>query len=118
MTMLVSEGSVRARHVLRALVTLIGLAALAGTAQPDARQTPAFSDEPFIVKPYLQLGDLPKLAPTEAVRVLWQSTNEPGRDVDGRRPAARRRPVAAGDRDRRPAHRSGRDGRIVCSTWR
>ena len=34
------------------------------------------SDSPFIVKPYLQLGDLPRLAPSEPVRVLWQAAND------------------------------------------
>jgi 3',5'-cyclic AMP phosphodiesterase CpdA len=96
MRMPVSGGAARARYVLCACVTLIVLATLAGTAQPDARQTPALSDEPFIVKPYLQLGDLPKLAPSEAVRVLWQSANDPTatwtvdvrqRDRDSWRPA-------------------------------
>lgn len=79
MTVLVSGGAARARRVLGVLVTLVtlvGLATLAGMARPAARQTPAFSDDPFIVKPYLQLGDLPKLAPSEAVRVLWQSAND------------------------------------------
>jgi len=35
------------------------------------------SSSPFIVEPYLQLGDVPKLAPSEPVRVVWQAANEP-----------------------------------------
>jgi hypothetical protein len=57
------------------LVVLAGLAATGG-AQPAADQATATADGPFIVKPYLQLGDLPRLAPSEPVRVLWQAANE------------------------------------------
>ena len=50
---------------------------MAGIARPATLQLT--SEGPFIVKPYLQLGDLPKLSPSEPVRVLWQSAND--RDV-------------------------------------
>ena len=108
MTVLVSGGAARARRVLGPLawLTLAGLAALAGTARPGAPQTPAhagISGDPFIIKPYLQLGDVPKLAPSETVRVLWQSANEPTAkwSVDVRQRDGE--PVASGHRDRRPA---------------
>jgi hypothetical protein len=76
MTILVSNGNARVRRGLGALVVLLGLTTVAGTTRP-VRQTPVLADDPFIVKPYIQLGDLPKLAPSEAVRVLWQSPNDP-----------------------------------------
>src|SRR5687768_7747657 len=64
---------------------LVGASLLAGvltaaysregiSAQTGA--SPAAS--PFIVEPYLQLGDVPKLSPVETLRVLWQAPNEPG----------------------------------------
>ena len=31
----------------------------------------------FLVEPYLQLGDVPRLSTTETVRVVWQAANEP-----------------------------------------
>lgn len=34
-------------------------------------------DPVFLVKPYLQLGDLPRLSPVENVRVLWQAADVP-----------------------------------------
>ncbi len=82
MTVLVSGGTARARRGPGAMawMTLAGLATLVGTARPDARQTPAqtqaISGDPFIIKPYWQLGDVPKLAPSETVRALWQSAND------------------------------------------
>ena len=60
----------------RALVLLVGAAALTAMAWPSASQpTP---DDPFLVKPYLQLGDLPKLSTSEPLRVLWQAPIETG----------------------------------------
>jgi hypothetical protein len=32
--------------------------------------------DPFIVKPYLQLGDLPKLGSSEPLRVMWQAADD------------------------------------------
>ena len=54
------------------------LATMAGMALPAADQTTGAPDSPFIVKPYLQLGDLPRLSPSEPVRVLWQAANDTG----------------------------------------
>ena len=66
------------RFVVGALV-LAGTVAVVGSAAPTQGQLPAVDpDSPFIVEPYLQLGDVPKLAPSEPVRVLWQTPNEPG----------------------------------------
>ena len=67
------------RFVVGALV-LAGTAAAVGSAAPIQEQLLPASDpaSPFIVEPYLQLGDVPKLAPYEPVRVLWQAPNEPG----------------------------------------
>ena len=74
-----------------------------GTARPDARQMPVdvFSTgNPFLVKPYLQLGDVPKLvAVRERARAL-AGAERPEGDVGGRR-AAGTASVAA--RHRRPA---------------
>ena len=75
-----SHRLVRRTTVLRALAGLAVLGALAGAAAPAADQVVAAPDDPFIVKPYLQLGDLPRLSPTEPVRVLWQAAN----DVDAK----------------------------------
>jgi hypothetical protein len=33
-------------------------------------------NDPFVEKPYLQLGDRPKEAATEALTVLWQAASE------------------------------------------
>jgi predicted phosphodiesterase len=58
---------------MRLLTTFLALAAgVMAAAQPAV---PAAS--PFIVEPYLQLGDVPKLSPVETVRLLWQAPNEP-----------------------------------------
>lgn len=58
---------------MRILTALLALAAGAiAAAQPAP---PAAS--PFIVEPYLQLGDVPMLSQVETVRVLWQAPNEP-----------------------------------------
>ncbi len=66
-------GTVR---VSAGVALVVGLATIARLALGAAGQsTPG---DPFIVKPYLQLGDLPKLSPSEPVRVLWQSANETG----------------------------------------
>jgi phosphodiesterase/alkaline phosphatase D-like protein len=56
------------------VIVLAGLTALTAIAGTSADQSAL--DNPFIVKPYLQLGDLPKLSPSEPVRVLWQAPNE------------------------------------------
>ena len=42
-----------------------------------AAQPPVPASSPFIVEPYLQLGDVPKLSPVETVRLLWQAPNDP-----------------------------------------
>ena len=60
------------RH-LRGLVCASLLVGVVSAVQPAP---PAGS--PFIVEPYLQLGDVPMLSPVETVRVLWQAPNEPG----------------------------------------
>lgn len=60
------------RLTARCLILLLGLAAC------DARTLPT-SDSPFLVKPYVQLGDAPKAADRERMVVLWQTE-----DVDGR----------------------------------
>jgi hypothetical protein len=59
------------------------LAAVVAGAPPltrTSRQTPAAQQpiSPFLVEPYLQLGDVPKLSPSEPVRLLWQTANESG----------------------------------------
>lgn len=38
----------------------------------------AFGGDGFLVKPYLQMGDAPKLARTESVVVVWHAPDEPG----------------------------------------
>ncbi len=75
---LVAVGVARSGRTLGALVMLAVLATMAGMALPAADQTTGTSDSPFIVKPYLQLGDLPRLSPSEPVRVLWQAANDTG----------------------------------------
>ncbi len=75
-----SHRLVRRDTVFRALAGFAVLAALAGSTAPAADQAVAAPDDPFIVKPYLQLGDLPRLSPMEPVRVLWQAAN----DVDAK----------------------------------
>jgi hypothetical protein len=57
--------------------TILASATFAATiaGQPSTPQLPA-SESVFVVKPYLQLGDLPKLTPSESVRVLWQAADE------------------------------------------
>ena len=67
---------VRRKTAFKALAGLAVLAAFAGATAPAADQLVATPDDPFIVKPYLQLGDLPRLSPTEPVRVLWQAAND------------------------------------------
>ena len=69
--------SVHLRRAIRAsaaLVVLAGLGTIGGTA-PRANPQPGV-ESPFLVKPYLQLGDLPRLSSTEPVRVLWQARND------------------------------------------
>ena len=61
---------------LTALVVLTGVATMAVHSPRGAGQMTVASDSPFIVKPYLQLGDLPRLSPSEPVRVLWQAAND------------------------------------------
>jgi hypothetical protein len=63
---------VRSARVLARLTLSAALlaAAVAAGSQP--------APSPFIVQPYLQLGDVPKLSPAEPVRVLWQAANEAG----------------------------------------
>jgi hypothetical protein len=65
---------------------------LAGLVQLPGR---AVTQSPFIVQPYLQLGDLSSLSSVEPVRVSWQAPNE--RDVKSTvdvRPTEGSRPVA------------------------
>jgi Calcineurin-like phosphoesterase len=52
----------------------VAAASIALSTWGGAQSTPAVS--PFIVKPYLQLGDLPKLGSSEPVRLLWHAANE------------------------------------------
>jgi hypothetical protein len=54
-----------------AVLPLVWLVLTAGSASQSV-------ESPFIVKPYLQLGDLPKLSSVESVRLLWQAPNETG----------------------------------------
>jgi phosphodiesterase/alkaline phosphatase D-like protein len=68
--------------------TLVAAAlVLAGMLQAPTDKAP---DGPFIVQPYLQIGDLPRLSDVEPVRVLWQAPNETGAawTVDVRQTAA------------------------------
>ena len=55
-------------------ILLVGVATMVGTAWPGIGQSTP--ENPFIVKPYLQLGDLPRLSSSEPVRVLWQAAND------------------------------------------
>jgi 3',5'-cyclic AMP phosphodiesterase CpdA len=55
--------------LLRAFLFLIPIAFLLS-------QTPA-SDDPFVEKPYLQLGDSPKLAKSESLSLMWHTGIEP-----------------------------------------
>src|SRR5574339_26662 len=47
---------------------------LAGLLQLPGSTTT--TESPFIVQPYLQLGDLSRLSPVEPVRVLWQTPDD------------------------------------------
>jgi predicted phosphodiesterase len=70
---------------------------IAGVAQMPSDRVP---DGPFIVQPYLQIGDLPRLSDVEPVRVLWQAPNEAGTTwtVEVRQAAAEPwRPAVAAD---------------------
>jgi predicted phosphodiesterase len=53
------------------MLRILILTVLAAAAQV------APAPSPFLVEPYLQLGDVPKLSVTESVRVLWQAANDP-----------------------------------------
>jgi len=59
--------------------TILALTAAAFAAtiadQPSTPQQPA-AESVFVVTPYLQLGDLPKLTSSESVRVLWQAVDD------------------------------------------
>ena len=98
---------VRRTAVFRALAGLGVLVALAGAMPAPTDQAITTPDDPFIVKPYLQLGDLPRLSPTEPVRVLWQAAN----DVDAKWVVELRqrdeRAVAVRNRKRWPADHDG-----------
>jgi Icc-related predicted phosphoesterase len=61
------------KRVLWTIVLACATAIPSGGQQLPAPQVAA----PFIVEPYLQLGDLPRLSPVEPVRLLWQAPNEP-----------------------------------------
>ena len=69
-------GWARTKRVSAGFLLVAGLATMVRLAPGAAGQST--SESPFIVKPYLQLGDLPKLSPSEPVRVLWQSANDSG----------------------------------------
>lgn len=45
---------------------------------PAGQASSPSASSAFIVQPYLQLGDVPKLSPSEPIRVLWQAANEAG----------------------------------------
>jgi hypothetical protein len=64
------QGAFVPSKLAAAVLLLAGLVQLAG---------PAPTQSPFIVQPYLQLGDLSSLSSVEPVRVLWQAPND--RDV-------------------------------------
>ncbi len=71
-----STGLARSSRAWGALVVLTGLATMAARQPPAAPHPAATPTGTFIVTPYLQLGDLPKLSPLESVRVVWQSAND------------------------------------------
>jgi acid phosphatase type 7 len=54
----------------------LAIAAATGVVIIAGRQLPA--DPHFIVKPYLQLGDVPRLSPVENLRLVWQAADTPG----------------------------------------
>jgi hypothetical protein len=62
---------VTARISVVAAALLYLSVAAAGGQEPAVRAA-----SPFIVEPYLQLGDVPKLAPAEPVRLLWQTAGD------------------------------------------
>jgi hypothetical protein len=53
------------------------LAAASLTAATLLLSYPPPDPSPFLVKPYLQLGDAPKLSPAESLVVLWHTGNTP-----------------------------------------
>jgi predicted phosphodiesterase len=58
------------------LAVALTIAITASLAVLVARPQPPV-DPHFIVKPYLQLGDLPRLSPVENLRVIWQAPDTP-----------------------------------------
>jgi predicted phosphodiesterase len=77
--MLRATESGRQGRAPRTAVIVVAFATIAALALTSVDQMVPPADSPFIVKPYLQLGDLPKLSPSEPVRLLWQAADE--RDV-------------------------------------
>ena len=70
---------VQLKRLLVGASLLAGILTAASSHDRIAAQTSApRAASPFIVEPYLQLGDVPKLSSSESVRVLWQAPNEPG----------------------------------------
>ena len=59
------------RDALRAGAGVLGLTTL-------ARTTPADDNDPFLVKPYLQLGDVPRLRAVERMVVMWHCADDDG----------------------------------------
>jgi hypothetical protein len=49
----------------------------AGAAAVLLFSQPAVNDDPFLEKPYLQLGDAPKLSKNESLVLMWQTTTAP-----------------------------------------
>ena len=53
-------------------VPLVSLLALTASAKP---QSPELSQQGFLVKPYVQLGNNPRIGTTESLSILWQSAD-------------------------------------------
>src|ERR1051325_3066441 len=69
-----AAGDTNVTGPLAPLRIIAGAAAIALLVQTGASRP---AESPFLVAPYLQLGDVPKLSPVEPVRVLWQTPHEP-----------------------------------------
>ncbi len=77
-------------------VCALGAASLASQQAVVSPPRLPVPDGPFLVKPYLQLGNVPKLSASESIRVLWQAPDEPATtkwSVDVREGTAEWRPA-------------------------
>ncbi len=62
---------------------ILGPASLLATALLSSQTLP--SPDPFLEKPYLQLGDAPKLSASESLVLIWHTENVPEKwDVEVR----------------------------------